>query len=289
LNSHLVVRGNLYIPDSNDGEVSAFGGHVFFWDKAFDTVKGRDRCGRKCLFGGRGWRDAPKCKWLKIIIGALLMASLAVGLILSGAAVILAPEIIASVVIGGTWGVTGGLAADALFNGEEFDRPIDVATFSGLNYAYKGGKNLYNCSTNNEPYFHTSYCPNVLRSSDIRLKDNVVENSDSIEKLLLLSPYNYTYKSDKSLTPQVGVMAQDLEKVFSTAVFEDKNGYKNIRWDEIFFTVINSVKSLDESVSAIDKDVKALESNLESLGDEQKSIKTRIKDINDRITKLENE
>lgn len=291
MNSNLVVRGNLYIPDSNDGQVAAFANYSFFWNDEFDSVKGRDRCGRKCLFGRRGWRDGPECKWLKIIAGAILMAGIAVGLILSGAAVILAPEIIAMVTIGGTWGAVGGLTADMLFNGQEYDRPLDPATFTAMSFSYNDAntKNRYSCSSNYAPYFTASYCPNVLRTSDVRLKENISENSDALSKLLLLEPYNYTYKADSDKTPQVGVMAQDLEKVFSNAVAEDSKGYKNIRMDEIFYVVINSIKSLDSSVSSLDKEVKTLEADVVDIDKEHSTISKRINDINNRITKLENE
>ncbi len=43
----------------------------------------------------------------------------------------------------------------------------------------------------------------------------------------------------------VGVMAQDLEKVFPASVKRDSNGYLKIDKNEMFFTMINAIKELD--------------------------------------------
>ena len=61
--------------------------------------------------------------------------------------------------------------------------------------------------------------------SDSRLKENIEEYDGGYEEILALMPYNYTFKSDNEKKPQVGVIAQDLQKVFPTAVSEGKDGY----------------------------------------------------------------
>ena len=287
LNSHLVVRGNLYIPDSEDGQVSAFKG---FWmiprTKSKCSEKGKDKCKKNCgIFGRKKWRTAD-CKILGLNIEdfMLVLFAAAAAVFTAGGALALTGVVI------GAWTTAGGALVGAAFlGGSGFERSCDPHSFSGLVYTYSGSKNTQNCSTNYAPYFTKSYCPRVLNTSDVRLKENISENSDTISKLLLLEPYHYTYKSDKNNTPQVGVMAQDLEKVFPTAVSSDLEGYKNIRWDEIFFVTINSIKSLDKSVSTIDKDVEVIESDVKDINKDQKSIKKRIKELNNRITKLENE
>ena len=100
-------------------------------------------------------------------------------------------------------------------------------------------------------------------------------------------PYNYTFKADKDSTPQVGVMAQDLQKYFPESVSEGKDGYLGIRWDEMFFATINAVKELDTKVQANDKDIESLEKDTKLIANNQKSIQKRIADIDKRINKLE--
>lgn len=282
LNSHLVVRGNLYLPDSRTGQVAAFN-DIAVVDRAKPKCdeNGDDTCSRNCGLGRKKWRTS-KCKILGMDLGTFFIVLFAVAAAVFTAGGALA--ITAMAVTG--WSIAAGSTVGMAFaGGSNYKRGCDP--HSATAFVYYDTHKLQ-CSDNYSPYFTSSHCPNVLKTSDLRLKENISENTEAIEKILLLEPYNYTYKSDKNNTPQVGVIAQDLEKVFPTAVSSDKDGYKNIRWDEVFFVNINAVKSLDKSVSALDKEIETIESDVNSIDKDQKSIKKRIKDINKRITKLEN-
>ena len=128
----------------------------------------------------------------------------------------------------------------------------------------------------------------MLRTSDIRLKEDISENAFAISKILQVNPYFYTYKNDAANKLHVGVMAQDLEKYFISAVSADLNGYKNIRWDEMFFATINSVKSLDDSVNKLNSEIVIMESDISNIKDQHKTIKDRIRSIDARVKHLEN-
>ena len=79
-----------------------------------------------------------------------------------------------------------------------------------------------------------------------------------------------------------------LEKYFSNAVVNDPDGYKSIRWDEMFFATINSIKALDASVEKMNNDIIVMEDDANDVAKDQAKIKNRIKDIDSRIKKLEN-
>lgn len=123
--------------------------------------------------------------------------------------------------------------------------------------------------------------------SDIRLKDNLEEYSGGYDEILALMPYNYTFKADKSNRPQVGVIAQDLEKVFPTSVSEGKDGYLSIRWDEMFYGLINSIKTLGAKVEKLASDIGLIEADVKQLKSSNKDIKKRIASLNSRTAKLE--
>jgi hypothetical protein len=54
MNSHLVVRGNVYLPESTTGQVVPISMYSTFWsEKADKKEQGRDHCGRGCLGFGR--------------------------------------------------------------------------------------------------------------------------------------------------------------------------------------------------------------------------------------------
>ena len=82
-------------------------------------------------------------------------------------------------------------------------------------------------------------------------------------------------------------MAQDLEKYLPNSVSKDDKGYLSIRWDELFYVTINSVKDLDAKITGLNSSVDLVEKDSAMLAKEQKSTKNRIKEISKRIDKLE--
>lgn len=132
------------------------------------------------------------------------------------------------------------------------------------------------------------------KHSDIRLKNVGEPFTAGLNELEKLNFYHFTFKKDKDQVPQVGVMAQDLQKVFPQAVSKDDGGWLTIRWDEMFYAAINAIKELNTKVCAIAKDV----TNLKTVTDEHtKTLEVQaqtieqqqqeIKDLTERVEKLE--
>ena len=70
---------------------------------------------------------------------------------------------------------------------------------------------------------------NVVAYSDRKLKENLVKLDNSIiDKLKQINFYNFNMISDKSKRKRVGVIAQELEKLFPELVFENENGIKSV-------------------------------------------------------------
>ena len=88
-------------------------------------------------------------------------------------------------------------------------------------------------------------------SSDRRLKNVGEKYTAGLEELKKLDFFHYTFKKDENKTPRVGVMAQDLQKVFPDAVVKGEDGYLLIRTEDMFYAVINAVKELDSKISAL--------------------------------------
>lgn len=110
--------------------------------------------------------------------------------------------------------------------------------------------------------------PYHWNKSDRRLKNVGEKYTAGLEELKKLDFYHYTFKADKDNTPLVGVMAQDLQKVFPDAVTKGEDGYLRIRLEDMFYAVINAVKELDAKVSQIVADVAGISSKV----DEQQKI-----------------
>jgi prepilin-type N-terminal cleavage/methylation domain-containing protein len=148
-----------------------------------------------------------------------------------------------------------------------------------------------------------------ILSSDRRLKNIDAKYTLGMEQLKKLDIYNFTFKHDKTKSPHVGVMAQDLEKVFPNSVSIDQTGYLRIRWDEMFYAVINAIKELDtkitelvskvtdntDEIQALKKEIKELKAqnaeyvkqNVE-IEKNNKQLAKQCSDIEKRLLKLEN-
>ena len=102
-------------------------------------------------------------------------------------------------------------------------------------------------------------------SSDRRLKYVGKENTSGLDKIRQLKIFNFTYKKDPTKEPHVGVIAQDLQKVFPNAVKKGADGFLTIRMEDMFYAVINAIKELDSRVTALEKENKELKTRLDKL------------------------
>lgn len=143
------------------------------------------------------------------------------------------------------------------------------------------------CTGDSFSYSFKSFCPQLNVSSDLRLKESLNINNAGLAEVLLLKPYIYTFKDDESKTPHVGVIAQDLQKIFPTAVTKAQDGYLHIRWDEMFYAAINAIKNLDNKIERLASDIVELEKNTIEISKSHSNIRKRIVLLNSRTTKLE--
>ena len=101
--------------------------------------------------------------------------------------------------------------------------------------------------------------------SDRRLKYVGKENTSGLDKIRQLKVFNYTFKKDEKKTPHVGVIAQDLQKVFPDAVKKGVDGFLTIRMEDMFYAVINAIKELDIKYQAQEKRINELEKRIDKL------------------------
>ena len=134
--------------------------------------------------------------------------------------------------------------------------------------------------------------------SDRRLKNVGEKYTAGLEELKKLDFYHFTFKADKDNTPLVGVMAQDLQKVFPDAVTKGDDGYLRIRLEDMFYAVINAVKELDTKISEFvtafnskldsqNQRIESLEKQNSELLKQNAELQEEIKNIEKRIKKLE--
>ena len=100
----------------------------------------------------------------------------------------------------------------------------------------------------------------VVVNSDMRLKANIISLGSTLYKLLQIDGKTYTMKRDATKKQKIGVLAQDIEKVFPELVVES-NGIKSVNYQGLVPVLINSIKEQDAKISRLEKLVEKLISN----------------------------
>lgn len=154
-----------------------------------------------------------------------------------------------------------------------------IGAFSGPNVPSNATLNtIYIGNTASSIYVYgTSELRNLITSSDIRLKNVKGENNDGLDKIKKIKIYNFSYKDDKKNTPRVGVMAQDLKKIFPDAVTKGQDGFLRIRQEDMFYAMINAIKELANKDTAKDQKIKALEKKNAELEARLEKLEKRLK------------
>ena len=157
-----------------------------------------------------------------------------------------------------------------------------------------GGNKVNSACADGDPFtyrFHNTKfpCPSLIQpntTSDRRLKYIGSKNNSGLEKILQLKVKDYIFKDDNTKTPQTGVIAQQLQKIFPNSVFSDEEGYLSIKLDEMFYAAINALKELDSKIVSLVKRTVKVESTISKLEKENILLKDQVTNLTTRIEKI---
>ena len=94
-------------------------------------------------------------------------------------------------------------------------------------------------------------------SSDERLKDNITPISNAIDKVKLIGGYEFDWNElSKHEGHDVGVIAQEIEKVLPELVTTRSNGYKAVKYEKLTALLIQANKELINKVEELEKKLK---------------------------------
>ena len=92
-------------------------------------------------------------------------------------------------------------------------------------------------------------------SSDKRLKDNIVNIENPIEKVQKLNGVTWDWNSNadelQQSLPNVGVIAQEVEEVFPQLVHDRENGYKGVDYAKLTGLLIEAVKEQQKQIEEL--------------------------------------
>jgi hypothetical protein len=98
---------------------------------------------------------------------------------------------------------------------------------------------------------------NLNINSDARLKANIISLGSTLSKLLQIDGKSYTMKKDESEKQKIGLLAQDIEKVFPELVSES-HGVKSVNYQGLVPVLINALKEQQSEIDELKTMLKAI-------------------------------
>ena len=146
--------------------------------------------------------------------------------------------------------ISSGGGYDLTFSTEGGTMNFESNGFGTGTYAFNGNATVSNDLT---------VSGDVVVSSDARLKANIVSLGSTIARLLLIDGKTYTMKKDGK--QKIGVLAQDIQKVFPELVSEDDNEMLAVNYQGLVPVLINALKEQDDKISRLEVLVEKLMSD----------------------------
>ena len=123
-----------------------------------------------------------------------------------------------------------------------------TSTSGSLSTAYISNTNAVSYNANTGALTAVS----VVSSSDERLKSDIATLTNAIQTVENLRGVSYL----RNGRPEIGVIAQEVEKVLPMLVQEDPEGYKSVAYGNMVGLLIEAVKELSAEVKALKAEIK---------------------------------
>jgi len=135
----------------------------------------------------------------------------------------------------------------------------------------------------------------VLTHSDARLKKDIQPLTHALDSILQLEGKTYRWKEDTTFANKqdIGLIAQDVEKVFPEFVAEDERGYKAIAYSKLTAVLIEAMKEQQGQMISQQQQMTAQQDQIAALEQENTQLKTIMAEQMDallaRVAMLEGE
>jgi FtsZ-binding cell division protein ZapB len=128
-----------------------------------------------------------------------------------------------------------------------------------------------------------------LYLSDRRLKQNVMPIKDSLAKVTSLNGYSFDWKNTGK--SDIGVIAQEVEKVFPTLVHEgtDTEGkkFKSVEYGNLVAPIIEAIKELASKLDTFEKSLDKQQSEIDILKTENAQLRSDNDSLKKRLDAIE--
>ena len=169
----------------------------------------------------------------------------------------------------------GSNAGDALLSGYQnicIGKNVDTATnvdnyslVIGTDSDLGRGSSTGFIGANSGSIFQDNNSASWATTSDERIKKNIVDNNKGLEVINKIQIRNFEYRTEDEITDfenpkaaaikkkgiQLGVIAQEIEKILPKSVKQESTGVKSVNPDNLTWYLINAVKELKAEVDLL--------------------------------------
>ena len=108
----------------------------------------------------------------------------------------------------------------------------------------------------------------TTNTSDMRLKEDIRSIENALHRVLQLRGVTFTWKADPESGAQLGLIAQEVQKVFPDLVHESQHGLLGVDYSEMVGVFVEAIKEqqflIDQQAAEIER-LKSLEARIEAL------------------------
>ena len=121
----------------------------------------------------------------------------------------------------------------------------------------------------------------ITESSDERLKENINDLTESLEKVLQLRgvTYNWKDKNDYSSATQIGLIAQEVKNIIPELVDQDQEGFYSVQYSHLVPLLVEAIKELNSLLDQTQQNVHKLEGKVADNKDEIQQLNHLLLDI----------
>ena len=142
------------------------------------------------------------------------------------------------------------------------DNEIVIGSAGGSNITGKGTSTGY-ITPGGGGVYQGNNSSSWSTTSDFRLKKNIVDNNEGLEKIAAIRVRNFEYRLPEEVTDlpehtaikkegvQLGVIAQELQQVCPDCVKEESTGVLSVDSDNVFWHMVNAIKQLKAEVDSL--------------------------------------
>lgn len=125
----------------------------------------------------------------------------------------------------------------------------------------------------------------INETSDARFKKDIVTLDNALGKVIQLRGVTYTWRTSEfpqkefSPRPQIGFIAQEIEKVYPELVETDKLGYKSVEYTKMVAILLEAIKEQQKLIEAQKNEIAGLKVSVEKL----QNLESQIKNLTESV------